>query len=152
MSAYKAMETDFLLGSVAYVLQTGIGFHATYTMRGTIWLRDNTLFAHGRAFIPPAIAGFDIRPDINAYLVAELSRMSGEKLMTRRFSNAHGSIIPADWNIFMFLGGVEFALPLPPEPLTLKIWGNVEYTFTEGKAPANTISPPTTTFAIEVEK
>ena len=154
MSVYKAMETDFLLRSVAYVPQTGIGFHASYTLRGTIRLRDNKLFVHGRAIIPLAVAGRDIRPDITAYMTAELSRVSGEKLMTQRFSDAHGSIIPTDWHtsMSMFLGGAEFGLPLPPESLTLKIWGNVEYTFSEGRYVANPAFPPTETFAVEVEE
>lgn len=152
MSRYKAMETDFLLHSPAFVLQTGIGFHGTYTLRGTIRLRDNTLFIHGRAAIPLAIAGREIKPDIEAYMVAELYRMSGEKLMAQRFSDVRGSIIPTDRHTSMniFLGGVEFVLPLPPEPLSLTITGNVVYTFTEGKVAANPAFPPTKTFAVEV--
>ena len=74
--------------------------------------------------------------------------------MTQRFSDAHGSIIPTDWHtsMSMFLGGAEFVLPLPPESLTLKIWGNVEYTFSEGRYVANPAFPPTETFAVEVEE
>ena len=154
MSVYKAMETDFLLRSMAYVLQTGIGFHGSYSLRGTIRLRDDKLFVHGRAAIPLAMASRKIRPDIDAYLAVELFRMSGEKLMTQRFGDAHDSIIPTDWHTSMniFLGGAEFVLPLPPEPLTLKICGNVKYTFTEGNYVANPAFPPTKTFAVEVEE
>ena len=154
MSHYKAKETDFLLHSPAFVLQTGIGFHGTYTLRGTIRLRDNTLFIHGRVAIPLAIASREIKPDIEAYMDAELYRMSGEKLMAQRFNDARGSIIPTDWHTSMnvFLGGVEFVLPLPPEPLSLTITGNVVYTFTEGKVVANPAFPPAQTFAVEVEE
>ena len=154
MSRYKAMETDFLLHSPAFVLQTGIGFHGTYTLRGTIRLRDNTLFVHGRAAIPLVVAGREIRPEIEAYMVAELYRMSGEKLMAQRFNDARGSIIPTDWHtsLNIFLGGVEFVLPLPPEPLSLTISGNVNHLFTEGKIVDNPASPPTETFAVEVEE
>lgn len=154
MSAYKEMQTDFRIFSPAYVLQTGIGFAASYTIYGTILLRDGLLSAHGRASIPLAAASPTIRPQIDAFLVAELSRASGEHLMTKRFSRARESFIPTDWNsgTNIFLGGTEFVLPLPPEPLMLKIKGNVVYTFTEGKAVANPLFPPEETFAIEVEE
>lgn len=154
MNRYKAMETDFLLRSPAFVPQTGIGIHGSYSLRGTIRLRDSTLFIHGRAAISLAVASREIKPDIEAYMVAELCRVSGEKLMAQRFSDARGSIIPTDWHTSMniFLGGVEFALPLPPEPLSLTIRGNVVYTFTEGKVVANPAFPPTETFAVEVEE
>ena len=87
-------------------------------------------------------------------MVAELYRMSGEKLMAQRFNDARGSIIPTDWHtsLNIFLGGVEFVLPLPPEPLSLTISGNVNHLFTEGKIVANPAFPPTQTFALEVEE
>lgn len=150
MSAYKEMQTDFRIFSPAYVLQTGIGFAASYTIYGAILLRDGLLSAHGRASIPLAAASPTIRPQIDAFLVAELSRTSGEHLMTKRFSRARESYIPTDWNsgTNIFLGWTEFVLPLPPEPLMLKIWGNVAY----NKTVANPLFPPEETFAIEVEE
>lgn len=153
MSAYKAMETEYVIHSPAYVMKEGIGVHGSFHLRGTINVRDGHAYVTGRAVVPLAAASREIRPGIAPYMSAALSKATGERLLTQRLSDEHGSIIPQDWTgpMTFFLGGVDFQLPLPPEPLVLEISGNVQYAFDEGIYVANPMFPPRKTFAIEVE-
>lgn len=153
MSAYKAMETEYVIHAPAYIMKEGIGVHASFHLRGTINVRDGHAYVTGRAVVPLAAASREIRPGIAPYMSAALSKATGERLLTQRLSDEHGSIIPQDWTgpMTFFLGGVDFQLPLPPEPLVLEISGNVQYAFDEGIYVANPMFPPRKTFAIEVE-
>lgn len=153
MSAYKAMKTDFFMPSLTYIFQEGIGVNGSYVLRGSISVQDREVHVIGRAGISLLMARKDIQPNIDAYMTAALSKITGEKIITRRLSDEHGSIIPSEWlgPMDIFIGAADLVLPLPPEPLVLEISGNVHYGFTEGSYVANPVFPPTKTFAIEVE-
>lgn len=153
MSAYKAMETEYVMHTFAYILKEGIGVHASFHLRGTIKVRDGHAYVTGRAVVPLAAASREIRPGIAPYMSVALSKATGERILTQRLSDEHGSIIPQDWAgpMTFFLGGADFHLPLPPEPLVLEISGNVQYGFDEGYVMGRNVFIPHKTFALEVE-
>lgn len=153
MSGYKALETEYVIHAFSYIMKESIGMHASFHLRGTIKVRDGYAYVTGRAVVPLAAASREIRPGIAPYMSAALSKATGERILTQRLSDEHGSIIPEDWTgpMTFFLGGVDFQLPLPPEPLVLEISGNVQYSFDEGYVMGRNVFIPHKTFALEVE-